>query len=263
MNSYESKAYWDSVSGAFASTGSQRLWRMYSDRVNATLLGKWLDGRLIRRILKTDLFDEAVSGGLFPVLKAHAQAVSGVDISLETADTAKQKYPDLEAHQADVRRLPFKDGCFEMIVSNSTLDHFEAAADIRVALNELFRIMRPGGELLVSFDNLQNPVVRLRNGLPFNLLERIGLVPYFVGETLSRRGLIEILEKTGFQVAETETIMHCPRVLAVPLARWFQNRTSAHTQQKFLNVLVRFECMASWPTRYFTGHFVAARAVKL
>jgi hypothetical protein len=128
LNSDESKAYWDSVSGAFASTGSQRLWRVYSDRVNATLLGKWLDGCLFQRILKTDLFDEAVSGGLFPVLKAHAQAVYGMDISLESAETAKQKYPDLEAHLADVRRLPFKDGCFERIVSNSTLDHFEAAA---------------------------------------------------------------------------------------------------------------------------------------
>ena len=54
----------------------------------------------------------------------------------------------------------------------------------------------------MSFDNLQNPVVYLRNASLFNLLEWIGLIPNFVGETLSQRGLIEILEKTGFQMAE-------------------------------------------------------------
>jgi SAM-dependent methyltransferase len=262
LSKRESKGYWDSVSFAFAATGSQRLWRSYSDRVNSDLFGDWLGTESAGSILKTDLFDEAVSGGLFPVLRKHANAVVGIDISGESVSAAKLSYPDLHISQADIRRLPFRDNSLDTIISNSTLDHFESATDIELALHELFRVLRPGGSLLISFDNLQNPVIRLRNALPFSLLERIGIVPYFVGATLTRRGLIRLLEQIGFKVHETRAIMHCPRVLAVPAAKWIQNRASERTQQKFLRLLTQFERLAKWPTRYFSGHFVAALAEK-
>lgn len=258
----ESKHYWDEVSRAFTKNGQQLLWRSHSDRVNIDLLADWFAGRHFSDVLKTDLFDEALRPGLYPFLQEHAQVVHGIDIAPESVDEAKNRFPELEAVGADVRDLPFSDGHFDLVVSNSTLDHFQSEAEIDLGLGELFRVLNTGGELLISLDNLQNPIIFLRSLLPFKLLNKLHLVPYFVGKTHARRGLVTALERAGFRVLETRAIMHCPRVFAVAIAGALQKRASATTQKRFLALLSKFESLAKLPTRYFTGHFVAVRAIK-
>ncbi len=262
MKSDESPQYWDSVSRTFAIDAQHSLWRSHSDRINISLLEDWLGSRQVTNLLKTDLFDEAVSRGLYPFLSEHARGVCGMDIAAESADAAKKQFPEMAAICADVRKLPFSDHCFDLIVSNSTLDHFQSRNEIDQGLRELFRVLGEGGELLISLDNPQNPMVGLRNLLPYRLLNRLNLVPYFVGETYGRRGLAAALEKAGFQVLEIKAIMHCPRVLAVAVAGILQRRASEKSQRRFLAVLQRFEFLASLPTRFFTGHFVAVRVRK-
>jgi len=227
-----------------------------------SLLEDWLGSRQVNNLLKTDLFDEAVSRGLYPFLSEHARCVYGIDLAAESAVAAKKQYPELEAACADVRKLPFSEHCFDLIVSNSTLDHFQSTNDIDAGLRELFRVLGQGGELLISLDNLQNPIVGLRNLLPYRLLNRLNLVPYFVGKTYGRRGFAAALEKAGFQVLETKAIMHCPRVLAVAVAGILQRRASKKSQRRFLEFLQRFEFLARLPTKFFTGYFVAVRVRK-
>lgn len=258
----QNKNYWDGITEAFSSAGAQGLWRAHSDRVNATLLSDWLDDRHRAQILKTDLFDEAVSPGLFPLLARYADTVHGVDLSQTCTDAAQQRHPELVAQVADIRRLPFTDNCFDCIVSNSTLDHFEESGDINAALAQLHRVLKPGGELVITMDNLQNPLIWLRNSLPYSLLNKVGLVPYFVGHTLSGKGLSTALKRAGFVSIETRSIMHCPRVLAVPTADVLRKHAEMTTQKRYLELLLKFEGMAHWPTAGFSGHFAAARAVK-
>lgn len=262
MKPDESPQYWDSVSRAFTKGAQHSLWRSHSDQINISLLEDWLGSRRITYILKTDLFDEAVSQGLYPYLSEHARVVYGIDLAAESADEAKKKFPELEAVCADVRRLPFNDKHFDLIVSNSTLDHFQSTNDIDEGLRELFRVLVPGGELLISLDNLQNPIVGFRNLIPYRLLNKLKLVPYFVGKSHGRRGFAAALEKAGFQVLEIKAIMHCPRVLAVAVAGILQRRAAKKTQRRFLAFLQQFERLARLPTKFFTGHFVAVRARK-
>jgi hypothetical protein len=70
------------------------------------------------------------------------------------------------------------------------------------------------------------------------------------------------LEKLGFKLLEVDTVMHCPRVLAVALSRWMQKHTAPMAQRHFLRILKAFECLSLSPTRFLTGHFIAARVVK-
>jgi ubiquinone/menaquinone biosynthesis C-methylase UbiE len=49
----------------------------------------------------------------------------------------------------DVRALPFVDGVFDRVLCVSVLEHVENPA---AALPELWRVLRPGGRLLVTFD---------------------------------------------------------------------------------------------------------------
>ena len=49
--------------------------------------------------------------------------------------------------RADVARLPFKDGAFDAVICSEVLEHIP---DNRKAVRELVRVLRPGGELVIS-----------------------------------------------------------------------------------------------------------------
>lgn len=258
----QTSPYWDSVSLSFTQNVTTRLWRRHSDLLNRSLLQSWVGNLHPASILKTDAFDEAVGEGLYPFLKKRGAEVHGIDIAPEAVNEASKRYPDFNLRCGDVRDLPYADCSFDLIVSNSTLDHFCTPQDIGKALQELYRVLKSGGELIISLDNLQNPIIAIRSILPFRLLKKLHLVPYFVGFTFGRRGLIAALNKTGFDSVETKAMLHCPRFLAVPAAAILHQRAKPGTQQKFLAFLAGFEVLERLPTRFFTGHFVAARAVK-
>ncbi|MGW7516202.1 class I SAM-dependent methyltransferase [Streptomyces sp. NPDC054796] len=55
------------------------------------------------------------------------------------------------AAAADMRRLPFSDGRFDVVVSaDNSLPHLLSAPDVRAALAEMRRVLRDGGLLLLS-----------------------------------------------------------------------------------------------------------------
>lgn len=252
--------YWNSISVTWSQC-RQTLWRSHSDAVNRALLTRWLPEVKADRVLKTDLFDEMCSDGLYPVLATHARSFVGMDISMATLRGAQSRHGTLQGIAADVLRLPFADESFDLIVSNSTLDHFESHAAIAESLVELFRVLRQGGQLIITLDNPENPVIALRNALPFRLLKRLG-TPYYVGATLNERNLRLLLEESGFKTMEGTSIMHCPRVIAVAFAHLLQRFSPSWMQQGFLGILMAFERLASLPTYRLTGHFVAMRATK-
>ncbi len=230
--------------------------------MSVALLQRWWPNKPVKHVLKTDLFDEVFSDGLYPALQVRAKHIFGIDISNSIVSAATRKYPQIHALVADVRQLPFKDHCFDLIVSNSTLDHFHTVDEIDQALAELLRVLRPGGQMLVTLDNLRNPKIALRQVLPFGILKQLGVVPYFVGKTLGPRRLIRFASQAGAHVVDVETTMHCPRILAVAAANALQDRASLATQECFSRALMVFEHFSRWPTHSFTGHFVAVRVIK-
>ena len=205
--------YWDVVSSTWENR--QRLWRKHSDAVNCSLLNRWLSSVRLGSVLKTDLFDEMCGDGLFPVISSRTGCVVGIDLSPAVLEKARQRYPEICSVAADVLHLPFAEGSFDCIVSNSTLDHFESSEAIGESLAELHRVLRRGGQMILTMDNPENPIVALRNILPFGFLNRLGITPYYVGATCTAGELRRLLEKTGFAIQEDTTVMHCPRVIAV------------------------------------------------
>jgi SAM-dependent methyltransferase len=255
--------YWSTIAKRWNADHPQKLWRLYSDTINSELIVRWLPSSdRFNFLLKTDLFDEAFGKGLFSILESQANNMIGIDISPSIVNRASEQNSNFSGITADLRRLPFNSETFDVVISNSSLDHFKTRREISIGLHEIHRILRKGGQLIITFDNLANPIIALRSIIPFRLLNRSGIVPYYVGATLHPHRLYQILEKSGFKVYELEAIMHCPRVIAVVLSRLFGKYTGKETQKRFLGALKAFERLSGLPTRFLTGYFVAAKAVK-
>jgi SAM-dependent methyltransferase len=83
-------------------------------------------------------------------------SVMGIDPSLEgvfaARRVAKQLHVDADFIVADARHLPFADASFDVVFSYSVLQHF-AKDDVRVALREARRVLRPGGVALIQLAN--------------------------------------------------------------------------------------------------------------
>lgn len=253
-----SGSYWDRVADAWNQQRKDTVWRAHSDAVNSALLTRWLPSRPVRHVLKTDLFDEAVADGVYPLLQSRARNVTGIDVSPKVVDAARARYPLLNGVVADVLRLPFADGEFDAIVSISTLDHFDSPNKISDALGQLYRVLAPGGTLVVTLDNGSNPAVALRNWLPYPLLRRLHLVPYRMGVTCAARRFFTLLHACRFEIVDVAYTVHCPRLAAVVTARIVQQSASVETRARFLRLLGTCERLDRLPTRALTGYFVAA-----
>ena len=227
---------WDAMAGVWLERPAGGLWRRHSDAINCKLLERWLPEGL-DAVLKTDLFDEAVSDGLAPVLDSRSSRVVGVDLNVEIVEAATRRHPSIEAHVADVRALPFESESFDAVVSNSTLDHFDHEREIAAAVGELARVLRPGGLLVLTLDNPANPVVALGKALPRQRTE-----PSLAGRsegapresvsprtTWARRSNRQAMRQTaraaGLEPVDETTLVHAPRVVAVMVAAALESRS--------------------------------------
>lgn len=253
---------WETTLAPLIAAGDQALWRAHSDATNAELFERWLPEGRCDDLLKTDCYDEAMGEGLAPLLAARAARVTSLDIAHGVARAARARHPALRVVAADVRRLPFRDASFDVVLSNSTLDHFERRADIARALADIHRTLKPGGTLLVTLDNLRHPGVALRNALPFRLLRLLRLADYPSGATHGPKGLARALSSAGFELLESATLLHCPRAWAVARARLLDRSGTPDARLRFLARLARWERLGDKPTRHWTGHYVAVRARK-
>ena len=236
-----------------------RLWRLHSDAVNASFVRRAIAGRRFRSALKTDLFDEAMTAGIVPVIREGTDSVAGIDFSAQIVERAQSRYPDLGARTADVRRLPFEDGSFDLVVSLSTIDHLGSHEEMAEAVLELARVLAPGGTLAITVDNQLNPVVALRNLLPRRPLRRLGLVAYPAGPAVGPRRLERLVRGAGLRPSRSEALMHCPRLPAVALARRLR---SPRSEVRFLSAARRCEALNRLPSRYISGYFAAIVAIR-
>ncbi len=165
--------------------------------------------------------------------------------------------PDTVYVTADARHLPFGDGCFDLIVSDSTLDHFHSADEIDIALKEHARILKPGGVMIVALDNPHNATDPL-----WRLWRKRGRSPYFIGKTLKRPALVRSLETSGLVVTDTTAQFHYPRLVTKAVLRWMRRITPGHADGLARRMLASLNALERRRTRYLTGLFVVARAEK-
>ena len=261
--------HWGQVARGWTVKGyANELLAEHKRKTYLSLIARWAEVTEKQRILKTDLFAEAfgVEQFLFDIAPANSNIV-GIDVSIEIVAQAKRQAEQrgMDAGKylcCDVKQLPLRNNSIDLIISDSTLDHFPSEADIVTALKELGRVLRRGGTLILTIDNKSNltypPYFMIR------LWMKLGLSPYFIGRTLSLAKLKHTLEKIGLSVEGSTAILHYPHPDG--LVRWLERSLRKLSRGKLDNAIRKglacLERLEGKRTRYLTGRYIAVKAVK-
>ncbi|MFH1519723.1 MAG: methyltransferase domain-containing protein [Candidatus Omnitrophota bacterium] len=227
------------------------------------LVACWIGNLEGKRILKTDLREEAFGEDqiLFSLPVTDSQ-ICALDICTATVQKARMRQVDKgfrhDYINADVRKLPFRDNAFDLILSTSTLDHFTNEGDFKKSLLELKRVIKPTGCMILTLNNKCNPsfFVMLK-------LERIlGLKPFPV-QFFNLAQLRKICKEINLSIKDASYIVHIlsPINNVLLLLRKF---LSTKVVDKLAERYVSF---AQWlgskqRIKFLTGWFIAIKCVK-
>jgi ubiquinone/menaquinone biosynthesis C-methylase UbiE len=121
----------------------------------------------------------------------------GLDLSAGLIKVARDLFPDCEFIEGDLLDLPFPDAEFDGIWSHASLLHLETDTEVKTALREFNRVMKPSGILHV--------LVKAQTGaaktaiVTDSLSNHDRFFQYFTQAELNK-----ILKKTGFSLLSME-----------------------------------------------------------
>ena len=160
------------------------------------------------RLFKTDLWDEARNTRILCWAGSRGARTFGIDLSPVTTALAAREFRAqglrLGAGIGDVRGIPFRDGTFDAVYSMGTVEHFD---ETELAVEEIFRVLRPGGRAIIGVPNRHDPFLR---PLLVAILDRFGMYGYGFEKSFSRKALRSLLEDAGFEILEETGILFMP-----------------------------------------------------
>jgi len=156
--------------------------------------------------------EQVLDIGSGPGLLAYEMAASvggggricGIDTSEDMLAMSRKRCADrpwIEFKKADAAELPYPDDSFDAAVSTQV---YEYVADIPAAFRELYRVMRPGGRVLIMDTDYGSLVIHTKDQVR---MERILLAwnEHFVHATLPRT-LSRQLREAGFSLRQRNVI---------------------------------------------------------
>jgi ubiquinone/menaquinone biosynthesis C-methylase UbiE len=148
-----------------------------------------------------DVLEVAVGTGLNLPFYPGGIRLAGVDLSPAMLSVARQRADELgreiDLREGDAQALPFADASFDTVVCTLSLC---AIPDDRAAIGEMWRVLRPGGRLLL-LDHVGSHRWPVRAGQ--RLLEMVTVRT--AGEYQTRRQL-PLVEALGFAIEETQRL---------------------------------------------------------
>lgn len=138
-------------------------------------------GRISRPLLKT-----------FPNLE-----VRGVDISRSYVDLFNTDLaPRGKALVADIRKLPFGDGSFDLVFMVATLMYVEQKSEQKQAMDELMRVLKKNGKLIAIE---RTPLMEI-----FDFFKRLRLKGKGGGRSFTKKEVFDLIKKTGGKLVKAE-----------------------------------------------------------
>lgn len=83
------------------------------------------------------------------IWRTHDQSGNASEVTLRNA-SLEGVSDRIEIETADMRKLPFPDGTFDLVVSSLAIHNIPGNADRRQAVSEGFRVLKPGGRMVIA-----------------------------------------------------------------------------------------------------------------
>lgn len=153
-------------------------------------------------------------------------AVVGIDPSEGMLTVARRKAPALEWRDGRAEALPFEANRFDAVVSQFGLMFFE---DRRLAIQEMWRVLRPGGRLAVAvWDSVENfpgyaELAHLLQQLYGDQVAEEFHAPFGLGNPELLSALFRAAGVTGAEITRQEGIVRFPSLrdwLLIEVKEW-------------------------------------------
>lgn len=206
-----------------------RDWAAYTEQVCLPLFGAALDGARVTSA--TRLLDAGCGAGLLGLLASLRGAqVTTLDASPALLSIARQRLPGSDVREGDLEALPFADASFDAVAAVNSLFYAE---DMRTAMSELVRVVRPGGRVMVTAWGPPERCEFLTAVMPAlgPLLPPPppGAPPPHPGALSEPGALAAVLENAGLRVVD-EGEVACPFVFPSSEASWRGNASAGVNQ---------------------------------
>ncbi|MGA3037315.1 MAG: class I SAM-dependent methyltransferase [Vulcanimicrobiaceae bacterium] len=158
----------------------------------------------------------------------------GIDLVSDAVEKASKKASDLGLSKAryvvaDARKMPFEDRTFAGVSSFGVVEHFWDA-DTQSLIDETFRILLPGGRLLLTTPNVWS-----MHSLTRPILQALGKWNLGLERSFSPSRLASYCSRAGFAIVEkgvlvSGTLFGAVLTERIPgldaLSRWIERRQS-------------------------------------
>lgn len=97
------------------------------------------------------VLDAGCGGGRDTKLLSEKKNISavGLDLSEGLLNECRKKFPELEFIHGNLLDLPFPDESFDGVWSSASLLHLDTVDDVKKALSEFYRVLKPKGAVFV------------------------------------------------------------------------------------------------------------------
>jgi SAM-dependent methyltransferase len=186
----------------------QELRRLKAEKVRRILAGR-------RRLAEAAVLDLGAGSGLLSgYLQPYCRSIVAADRDISTFDV-----PGVAVNRIEGVMLPFETGNFDVVIYNHVIEHVGDRSVQHCALEEIWRVLAPGGHLYLAVPNRWT-LIEPHYRLPF-----LSWLPQYVADILVRRfrggrwydcnplgrgELMRLMRGAGFEVedASLEAIGH-------------------------------------------------------
>ena len=124
-------------------------------RYNSSVYGQRVRNveRYMGDVVGKRVLDLGCGVGYFGAMaRTRGAATVGLDFSEDALGIARSQYPDTPFVRADATKVPLATGAFDVVLLNDIIEHLDEDLG-RDMVAEAFRVLRPGGHLVIDTDN--------------------------------------------------------------------------------------------------------------